>query len=45
VRGDVAPSELADFCLHALGAAAGLPAKAAVARLVTVTLAGLRPQP
>jgi AcrR family transcriptional regulator len=41
VRGDVAPGELADFCLHALGAAAGLPSKAAVGRLVTVTLAGL----
>jgi AcrR family transcriptional regulator len=45
VRDDIAPAELADYCLHALGAAAGLPSKAAVGRLVTVTLAGLRPQP
>jgi hypothetical protein len=43
VRDDVAPGELADFCLHALTAAGGLPSKAAVDRLVTVTLAGLRP--
>ena len=43
VRGDIAPGELADYCLHALGAAAGLPSKAAVGRLVTVTLAGLHP--
>jgi AcrR family transcriptional regulator len=45
VRGDIAPAELADYCLHALGAAGGLPSKAAVGRLVTVTLAGLRPEP
>jgi AcrR family transcriptional regulator len=43
VRGDVAADELAAFCLHALAAAAGLPSKAAVQRLVQVTLAGLRP--
>jgi hypothetical protein len=43
VRGDVAPDELAGYCLHALTAAGGLPSKAAVRRLVTVTLAGLRP--
>src|SRR4051812_37436374 len=43
VRGDVAPAELADYCVHALAAAAALPSKAAVGRLVTVTLAGLRP--
>jgi AcrR family transcriptional regulator len=43
LRGDVAPSELASYCLHALAAAAGLPSKAAVRRLVSVTLAGLRP--
>jgi len=42
-RTDVAPGELADFCLHALTAAAGLPSKAAVGRLVAVTLTGLRP--
>jgi AcrR family transcriptional regulator len=42
VRGDVAPEELASYCLHALAAAGSLPSKAAVRRLVTVTLAGLR---
>ncbi len=43
VRDDVAPQELAIYCLHALAAASSLPSKAAVRRLVTVTLAGLRP--
>jgi len=43
VRDDVAPDELASYCLHALTAASGLPSKAAVRRLVAVTLAGLRP--
>ncbi|HEV2712662.1 MAG TPA: TetR/AcrR family transcriptional regulator [Gaiellaceae bacterium] len=42
-RDDVAADELATYCLHALGAARGLPSKAAVRRLVAVTLAGLRP--
>jgi AcrR family transcriptional regulator len=42
VRDDVPPNELASYCLHALGAASTLPSKAAVHRLVTVTLAGLR---
>ncbi|MDB4956941.1 MAG: TetR family transcriptional regulator [Myxococcales bacterium] len=42
LRDDVAPSELASYCLHALTAASSLPSKAAVRRLVTVTLAGLR---
>jgi AcrR family transcriptional regulator len=42
-RDDVAPAELASYCLHALTAASSLPSKAAVRRLVTVTLAGLRP--
>jgi AcrR family transcriptional regulator len=40
VRDDVAPAELAAYCLHALGAAGSLPSEAAVRRLVTVTLAG-----
>jgi AcrR family transcriptional regulator len=44
VRDDVAPAELASYCLHALAAASSLPSKAAVRRLVEVTLAGLRPQ-
>lgn len=43
IRDDVAPDELASYCLHALTAASNLPPKAAVRRLVTVTLAGLRP--
>jgi AcrR family transcriptional regulator len=43
VRDDVAADELASYCLHALAAAEDLPSKAAVRRLVEVTLAGLRP--
>jgi AcrR family transcriptional regulator len=43
LRVDVAPDELASYCLHALTAAGSLPSQAAVHRLVTVTLAGLRP--
>ena len=43
VRNDVTPDELGSYCLHALAAAGSLPSKAAVRRLVTVTLAGLRP--
>lgn len=41
VRDDVAPEELAGYCLHALAGAGGLPSKAAVRRLVTVTADGL----
>ncbi len=44
VREDVAADELAQYCVHALGAAAGLRSKAAVRRLVPVVLAGLRPE-
>ncbi|MGP3924906.1 TetR/AcrR family transcriptional regulator [Streptomyces sp. 8N616] len=43
LRDDVAPEELASYCLHALTAAGSLRSKAAVQRLVVVTLAGLRP--
>lgn len=43
LRDDVAADELASYCLHALAAAGTLPSKAALRRLVTVTLAGLRP--
>jgi AcrR family transcriptional regulator len=43
LRDDIPPGELASYCLHALKAASTLPSKAAVQRLVTVTLAGLRP--
>jgi AcrR family transcriptional regulator len=44
LRDDVAPDELASYCLHALAASSSLRSKAAVRRLVTVTLAGLRPR-
>lgn len=43
IRNDVPAEELAAYCLHALVAAGDLPSKAAVRRLVTVTVAGLRP--
>jgi AcrR family transcriptional regulator len=43
VRDDVAPEELANYCLNALNAAGTLSSKPAVRRLLTVTLAGLRP--
>ncbi len=43
VRDDITSSELASYCLHALTAAGTLRSKAAVQRLVRVTLAGLRP--
>ncbi|AII11163.1 TetR/AcrR family transcriptional regulator [Rhodococcus opacus] len=41
LRDDVAPEELASYCLSALAAAGALPSEAAVRRLVAVTLAGL----
>jgi AcrR family transcriptional regulator len=41
-RDDVAADELASYSLHALSAASSLTSKAAVRRLVKVTLAGLR---
>ena len=43
LRDDIAPPELASYCLHALAGARALSSKAAVHRLVGVTLAGLRP--
>jgi AcrR family transcriptional regulator len=43
VRSDIPPSEITSYCLHALTAARVLPSKAAVRRLVAVTLAGIRP--
>ncbi|MGW0732007.1 TetR/AcrR family transcriptional regulator [Streptomyces sp. NPDC002851] len=43
IRNDVAPDELANYCLHALAAAGTSRSKAAVRRLVAVTLSGLRP--
>lgn len=42
LRVDVAPLELARYCIHALTAANDLPSEAAVRRLVGVTLSGLR---
>src|SRR5713226_5322183 len=42
VRKDVAPDELVSYCLHALAAASDVSTKAAVRRLVEITLAGLR---
>lgn len=42
-RDDVAPDELASYCLYAVTAAGSLRSKAAVRRLVSVTLAGLQP--
>src|SRR6266571_4398799 len=39
IRDDVAPDELASYCIHALAAASSLPSKAAVRRLVAVILA------
>lgn len=42
LRGDVKPDELAQFCVHALGAAGSLGSQAAVRRLVAVTLSGMR---
>jgi AcrR family transcriptional regulator len=40
-RDDVAPDELATYCLHAASAAGELPSEDAVRRLVTVILSGL----
>jgi AcrR family transcriptional regulator len=42
LRTDIDPAELANYCLHALTAAAGLTDPAALARLVDLTLTGLR---
>ena len=43
LRRDVAPDELVGYGLHALSAAAELTGAQAVARLVAVTIGGLRP--
>jgi len=45
LRNDIAPGELASYCLHALTAAGGLPSADAVRRLVILTMAGLCPPP
>jgi AcrR family transcriptional regulator len=43
IRADIAPAELASYCVHALAAAAALPSHTAVRRLVTLTLTALEP--
>lgn len=45
VRDDVSANELAAYCIHAVAAASSLTSKAAVRRLVSVTLDGLHPAP
>jgi AcrR family transcriptional regulator len=45
VRDDVPPAELTAYCLSALAAAGTVTSRAAVRRLLTVTLDGLRPVP
>jgi len=42
VRSDLTPRELTNYCLHAIEAASDLSSRAAVQRLVHVTLDGLR---
>ncbi|MGH3118000.1 MAG: TetR/AcrR family transcriptional regulator [Gaiellales bacterium] len=44
VRDDMSPEELAGYCLNALAGTSRQRSKAAVRRLVTVTLDGLRPR-
>lgn len=43
VRRDISPEELANYCAHALSAAANASSRPSVQRLVDLTLAGLRP--
>lgn len=43
LRKDIAPDELANFCLHALAAAPGAHSKPAVRRLVDIIMASLLP--
>jgi hypothetical protein len=43
LRDDIDPDELATYSLHARTAASSLPSKAAVRRLVAITMAALRP--
>jgi AcrR family transcriptional regulator len=42
IRIDIAPDELANYCLYSLAAASSLSSTVAVRRLVTITLDGLR---
>jgi AcrR family transcriptional regulator len=43
IRNDVGAAEVTRYCLHAITAADGLPSRAAVRRLVKLTMAGLQP--
>ena len=43
VRDDIPTDELVGYCLHAISAGGRLSSKAAVRRLINVTLTGLRP--
>lgn len=43
IRADVGAGELATYCLNALAAASTMPSRAAVRRLVAVTMTGLGP--
>lgn len=43
VRKDVPPSELTQYCIHALNTASSLRSSKAVGRLVNITLSGLEP--
>jgi len=43
VRDDIPATELAGYAIHALEAAGHAPSEAAASRLVTLTLAGMRP--
>ncbi|HET9517593.1 MAG TPA: hypothetical protein VFO77_07715 [Actinoplanes sp.] len=43
LRDDIAPDELAEYCIHSLAVAGRLPHPAGVRRLVDITIAGLRP--
>jgi AcrR family transcriptional regulator len=43
VRADIAPEELANYCLHALTAAGTAHSKAAIDRLVQLIMGGLEP--
>lgn len=45
LRSDIAASELADYCLHALSAAAKAPDDSAATRLVELTMRSLRADP
>jgi AcrR family transcriptional regulator len=44
IRDDIPPQELAGYCIHALDAAGHAPSDTAVSRLLTLTLAGMRPE-